>query len=180
MAENVASMDKGECVKITEELQVFPYWLNCSDAVPMNRPRLCWTSEEMEECMDGLQFKEMEFWTKVTAEAEYPLTEQWISEGAVWPGEEQGAVFPTAMKAIPRRQPPEKPAGLNRWRQDTIDRWQADQFRFPPYHYLPQYVIWREQKWRLTNSSEREVLLWPWTHQGLHERVRHQKVKGEL
>lgn len=63
------------------------------------------------------------------------------------------------MKSIPRKRPPPSPAGIRRCGEDTLARWTADGFRFPLYHYLPQYVIWRGDKWRLTNSSERELLL---------------------
>ena len=165
VAENVASMAKTDCMTISQALEVMPYWLNCAHAVPMNRPRLCWTSEELEGALEGLRFAEAEHWTEVYAEAEYPNADQWLSEGAVWPGQAEGAIFPTAMKAIARRRPPEQPAGLRRCDPDTVGRWRADQFRFPPYHYLPQYVIWKEDRWRLTNSSERELLLgYGWNH----------------
>ena len=165
VAENVASMAKNDCLTISQYLEVFPYWFNCAHAVPMNRPRLCWTSEEIEGVLEGLHFVETEFWTEGHAEAEYPDTSQWISDGAVWPGQDEGAVFPTAMKAIVRRRPPERPAGLSRCDPDTLGRWQADQYRFPPYHYLPQFVIWKGDQWRLTNSSERELLLgYGWNH----------------
>ena len=63
------------------------------------------------------------------------------------------------MKAIPRKRPLERPAGINRCDYDTIERWKADQYRFPPYHYMEQYVIWVNNRWRLTNSAERERLL---------------------
>jgi len=159
VAENVASMAKQECEVITKELGVFPYWLNSADAVPMNRPRLCWTSEEVEGQLRGLRFRDQEHWTEVTAEAPYPELGAWLTPGCQWPGEEEGAVFPTAMKAIPRKRPPVQPAGISRCGDDTIGRWTADGYRFPPYHYLPQYVIWRGERWRLTNSSERELLL---------------------
>lgn len=159
VAENVASMDKNECSTITEELEVFPYWLNSSDAVPMNRPRLCWTSEEIEGVLDGLTFEEKSHWTEVRAPAPYPEETQWLTEGACWPGGADGTVFPTAMKAIVRHRPPPRPAGLNRCDNDTLNRWRADKYRFPPYHYLEQFVVWNGARWRLTNSSERELLL---------------------
>ena len=165
VAENVASMAKADCETISRALGVSPYWFNCAHAVPMNRPRLCWCSEEIEGTMNGLVFNQLEFWTEVVAEADYPETSQWLTPGAAWPGESEGAVFPTAMKAIVRQRPPPRPAGLSRCGPDTIGRWQADQYRFPPYHYLPQYVIWNGDQWRLTNSSERELLLgYGWGH----------------
>ena len=157
--ENVASMDKPHCEQITETLGVFPYHFNCSDAVPMQRPRLCWTSEELEGVLTGLVFTEEKFWTAVTAQATYPEHEQWIDEGAWWPGGEHGHILPTAMKAIKREQPPTKPAGINRCDRDTLQRWSGDNFRFPPYHYQERFVFWVNDKWRLCNPSEKEILL---------------------
>ena len=100
-AENVASMAKSECEVITRELGVFPYWLNSAHAVPMNRPRLCWSSEEVEGQLRGLSFREGEHWTEINAEAPYPEVSAWLTPGCDWPGGDEGAVFPTAMKAIP-------------------------------------------------------------------------------
>lgn len=40
--ENVASMNKEACQDITELMGVYPYYLDCYEAVPMRRPRLCW------------------------------------------------------------------------------------------------------------------------------------------
>ena len=97
-AENVASMKKEECCKITAELETFPYHLNCADAVPMQRPRLCWCSEQLEGSIDGLEFTEKEFWTEVCAAAPYPAMEDWIEPGYVWNGGLDGYVLPTAPK----------------------------------------------------------------------------------
>eukprot|EP00435_Cladocopium_sp_Y103_P036363 s442_g9.t1 len=90
VAENVASMPKSECTKISDELRTRPYHLNCADAVPMQRPRLCWTSEELDGCLQGLEFSEREYWTEIRAEADYPSQEQWITPGTWWPGEFEG------------------------------------------------------------------------------------------
>ena len=159
VAENVASMAKAECQTITEELGVYPYHLNCADAVPMQRPRLCWSSEPLEQCLEGLTFSEGEYWTEVTAKADYPLQEQWVEPGFWWYGEEQGYTLPTAMKSIVRQRPPLAPAGIKRCNEDTLARYEADQFRFPPYHYLERFLFWKEDTWRLANSSEKELLL---------------------
>lgn len=158
-AENVASMDRADCEKITNTLDVRPYHLNCSDAVPMQRPRLCWTSETLEDTLGGLVFAEENHWTKITAEAVYPSDSQWISDGSAWPGRSNGHILPTAMKSIKRKRPPPNPAGLNRCDKDTIDRWTADCFRFPPYHYQDRFIFWTGDRWRLCNPDEKEILL---------------------
>ena len=54
-AENVASMDEQASTEISEWMGVQPYYLDCIDAVPMRRPRLCWTTEQVEGSLDGVQ-----------------------------------------------------------------------------------------------------------------------------
>ena len=62
------------------------------------------------------------------------------------------------MKAVPRRAPPPAPAGLSRCDADTVARWECDKFRYPPYQYKLEYIIWSESGWRLLDSQERELL----------------------
>ena len=159
VVENVASMDRDSCDEISDELQTRPYALDCVDAVPMRRPRLCWSSEKLERCLEGITFEEEQHWIRVYAPLEYPLVDSWLEPGCRWPGGEAGAVFPTCMKSIPRKAPPPKPAGLLRCDDETRARWQADDFRFPPCQYSDSFLVWKAQKWRLISASERELLL---------------------
>lgn len=157
--ENVASMAKEECSRISDFLGVHPYHLDSVDAVPMRRPRLRWSSEEIGSNVDGVQLVEWEYWTEVKARATYPPLESWITPGADWPGYHQGYVLPTAMKSIVRKRPPPQPAGLSRCSDDAQARWQCDEYRFPPYHYQDRFIFWANNRWRLANSSEKELLL---------------------
>ena len=156
-AENVASMDESAEEEITRELGVKPWRMDSADVVPIHRPRFCWTNEVIHE-MDGVWWEEKDRWIEIHMEHEYPLTSQWLEEGAIWPGGDQGEVLPTAMKSIPRKVPPPRPAGITRTDLDTRQRWQADAFRFPPYQYSDRFVVWVEDRWRLVNASERELL----------------------
>ena len=157
--ENVASMPKEACDRISDELNLWPYHFDPVQAVPMHRPRLCWLTERIEGCLMGLQFYQRNHWTEVVAEAPYPEQENWITPSWTWEGQENGIALPTALGSIVRKRPPPKPAGLHRCDDDTQARWTSDQFRFPPYHYLARYLCWKDQKWRLVNSSEKELLL---------------------
>ena len=159
VGENVASMRKEECKKISDYLGLHPYHFDCGDAVPMNRARLCWTTERIEGCMEGLTFDPGEFWVSVKAIADYPDIEQWIAPGAQWPGFYNEVLLPTALKSIRRKRPPPAPAGIRRCDNDTLARWESDQFRFPPYHYMERFLFWKSGKWRLANASEKEILL---------------------
>ena len=155
--ENVASMDVEAEQEISSVLNVKPLKLDSADAVPLHRPRFCW-SNVTPTPMEGVTLEEKERWTHVHMPHEFPAVEQWIEEGWHWPGGEQGNLLPTCMKSIKRRSPPLKPAGLDRASEDTILRWQADQFRFPPYQYGDRFVFWKGNKWRLCCASERELL----------------------
>ena len=155
--ENVASMDRSAEQEITMTLGVKPLKFDPVDVVPIHRPRFCWSNLVVEP-MDHVYLEEKEHWIEVHMEHEYPREEQWLSPGAVWPGGAWGTVLPTAMRAIRRTRPPPKPAGLERASQDAIWRWEADEFRFPPYQYADQFVIWVENRWRLVDASERELL----------------------
>ena len=52
--ENVATMARDQCERISQLVGREPYSMDCSDAVPMHRPRLCWTSESLQGIMDIL------------------------------------------------------------------------------------------------------------------------------
>ena len=74
---------------------------------------------------------------------EYPHLSQWIEKGAVWLGALDNTCLPTCMRSIKRSQPPIRPAGLEKADWDTVQRWQADQFRFPPYQYASRFLFWK-------------------------------------
>ena len=155
--ENVASMDRDAAQQISEALGVRPYRLQCSDAVPVSRPRFCWTNRLL-PLLPGVQVVDKGGYLEVTALAKYPCTEQWIREDSSWEPEDQETVFPTCMKAIPRTRPPPAPAGLARTPHDARERWAADDYRYPPYQYKDQYILWSAKGWRLLESSERDLL----------------------
>ena len=155
--ENVSSMDKEAAAEISQSLGVFPYKVQCSDAVPISRPRFCWTNREVSGLAGVRVVRKEGFW-EIIAEAPYPLLHQWIREDSEWPGHEQGHVLPTCMKAIRRSRPPPLPAGLDRTPSAAQRRWAADNFKYPPYQYKDQYVFWSAHGWRLAEASERELL----------------------
>lgn len=93
------------------------------------------------------------------APADYPEQTDWVTKGSEWPGGDQWFVLPTALKSIKRSRPPPVPAGYERCDESTLARWTADSYRFPPYHYLPRFLFWTKEQWRLANSGEKERLL---------------------
>ena len=157
VVENVASMDASAEAQITSVLGVKPLRLDPSGAVPIHRPRLCWSNTDLSP-MDGVELCEKERWVEVDIINSYPELSQWLQPGATWPGYEEGAVLPTCMKCIKRVRPPSSPAGLNRIDQDGKMRWVADDFKFPPYQYHHRFIIWVGNRWRLISALERELL----------------------
>ena len=155
--ENVASMDASASDEISRELGSKPLRMDSSDIVPIHRPRFCWTNVELVG-IPGVDVEERDRWYDVTMHHEYPVEEQWIEEGAIWPGGQEGEVLPTAMKSIRRQQPPWRPAGIDRVGDDAKMRWEADEFRYPPYQYADRFIFWVGSKWRLASASERELL----------------------
>ena len=162
--ENVASMDKQAAQQISEILGVRPYRLQCSDAVPVSRPRFCWTNRAL-PLLQGIHVQDKGDFVEVEARAPYPQTYQWLREDCTWEGDRENVVFPTCMKAIKRARPPPAPAGLSRTPPDAQDRWAGDGFRYPPYQYKSQYLLWSDKGWRLLDSRERELLHgYGWDH----------------
>ena len=159
LVENVASMDEKAAREISELLGALPYRMDSADAVPMHRPRYAWSSETLEEKIGGVFVEVKGYWKEVSACADYPPTSAWLQEGFEWKGEEWGSIFPTCMKAIPRRSPPKNPAGIHKCDEATLGRWKADEFRYPPYQYKEQYLLTRGRAWRLLSPPERELLL---------------------
>ena len=106
--ENVASMDREAAEQVSAALGVLPYRVQCSDVVPMSRPRFCWTNETL-KLLPGLKIVKKAYYWEVTLLAEYPDLSQWICEDSEWPGAKFGTILPTCMKSIKRHRPPPRP-----------------------------------------------------------------------
>ena len=48
----------------------------------------------------------------------------------------KGVPLLTFMRALPRKNPPPQPAGIDQCDEAAIVLWRQDEMRFPPYHYL--------------------------------------------
>ena len=156
-AENVASMDNSAEQQISQTFGRKPFRVNSSQVVPVHRPRFCWTNVKVVD-IPGVVLEENVRWIEVNFEHQFPPTNSWLEEGCIWPGEEAGTIFPTCLKSIVRARPPPSPAGILKCDQDTLWRWEADSYRFPPYQYHEKFLIWRQNNWRLLSASEREML----------------------
>eukprot|EP00435_Cladocopium_sp_Y103_P016708 s1499_g4.t1 len=157
LVENVLSMDASARAEISRELGVEPYALCPSDILPYNRPRLAWTSWELQPT-EGVTFEAGDGFIRVHMTGPAIKDEQWIEPG--WHRYDPTSPFATFMKSIPRRRPPDRPAGLNRCDAGTISRWESDSYRFPPYQYKLENLLQNQRgELRYLNPSERELLL---------------------
>ena len=159
VAENVASMDESACREISQWMGLQPHFLDSVDAVPLRRPRLCWTTESIEGCLEGIKVTPDRRWLTVSAPSVYPSVDQWITDNFEWPGEHTAKAFPTCMRAVWKDSPPPQPAGLSRADRDCQTRWEVSGFVYPPYQFRSEFLLWKDDRWRLTNSSERQVLM---------------------
>ena len=85
------------------------------------------------------------------------------AEKAPWPFSSTPAngnatLFPCLVRAIRRKKPPFKPAGIHTCSQQDLKMWESDQFRYPPYHYRPEHLV-REGSARTPNAQEREFIM---------------------
>ena len=157
VVENVASMDVAAREEISNHLGVEPIWVCPSDLMPFNRPRLAWVSAELQPCA-GVTYEQGPGFVRVWMDGTPLEDEQWIETG--WRRCDPSNKLPTFMKAIRRRAPPAKPAGLSRCEPQALDRWRSDDFRFPPYQYRRHFLLEDEyHNVRYPGPRERELLL---------------------
>jgi hypothetical protein len=64
--------------------------------------------------------------------------------------------FATFVRAIPRKQPPPSPRGIDSCLPHEIARWKAHDYRYPPYQYKDRNGVWGPEGWRPLNANERE------------------------
>ena len=157
IVENVRSMDVAARDEISRVLGVEPLALCPSDILPYNRPRLAWVSGKVEETV-GVDLLEQEGYTLVVMHGSAPPVETWLTPG--WSLCRPDVPFATFMKAIRRWKPPPTPAGISRCDRPTIQRWQSDEYRFPPYQYRMENLVRSpDGALRYLSAGERERLL---------------------
>ena len=92
---------KFRIVFYVENLWCKPYKLQCAQAVPISRPRYCWTNRALPK-LPGVFIVDHGDYLEVIAVAEFLQTGQWLREDSWWNGEKSQAIFPTCLKSILR------------------------------------------------------------------------------
>ena len=59
-----------------------------------------------------------------------------------------------------RKKPPKEPAGIEQCNEADIERWTMDEFRYPPYQYQEEHLLYNSHGFQVTpTSTERDKLL---------------------
>ena len=159
--ENVIG-DLEDVEEMSRELAMDPTEVCASCISRVRRPRLYWSSSGVDD-HPSFHSKAGEVCDKLVFEGEVePLHLVW-DEGWGWPAGEMSseAKLPTFTRAIPRRRPPPDPAGIKQCDETTLRRWREDRMKFPPYTYLPQFLMRKigGDETRVASANEREVLM---------------------
>eukprot|EP00438_Fugacium_kawagutii_P024162 Skav223371 [mRNA] locus=scaffold1536:180534:185737:+ [translate_table: standard] len=158
LMESVASMDSCDQRHMSSDFGDSPIRLDAGCFTWCNRPRLYWTSWELQQSdvawVSFVDNDQIAHWELAGAQR----IEDVVEPGWVKVCNEQA--FPTFTTARPRDHPGRKPAGLAQCDATVVARWKEDLHRFPPYQYLPKHcLINRSNSLRLPSVSEREMML---------------------
>ena len=159
--ENVLG-DEEQVKEMSARLAMEPIETCASDISWVRRPRLYWNSAQLDDhpsfAREGGKLAE-----KIRFEGEKEDLKEVLEKGWGWPGAELNPQLrlPTFTRAIPRRRPPPRPAGIERCSEGTLEKWRENEMMFPPYTFGPEYLIREEDsnRTRVVNANEREKLM---------------------
>ena len=159
LAENVASMDAGDCQLMNEAYGELPWFIDSAGASLSRRPRLYWVTWEL------ASDEHAEFWWgssgQLPLKGEVCLRAQVEAKlylDAGWKGPNQP--MPTFTTSRPSSKPHRRPAGLSTCQEHEKQRWKEDLHRFPPYQYRDNNCLSNSRGvYRPPNIAEREAIL---------------------
>ena len=158
--ENVVP-DEEDVRVMTSALGMHPLLVDAKHLSRARRPRLFWLSVPLIK-QEEVEMHQGELYDEIIYGAATEPMHAVLEEGWEWiSGQRDTALrFPTFTRSIPRAKPPKAPAGLDSCGEETLARWRADQFRFPPYTYAEEFLIRNAQgTMRTLSASERELLM---------------------
>ena len=156
LMESVASMDQADEQVMSDSFGSKPFLIDACHLSLGRRPRLYWTDWELRQEPD------VKFSTTEVGRQQILLKAQvdprdYIQEG--W-RKASDDPFPTFTTSRPRPSPGYKPAGFKQCQPHEVERWRADQHRFPPYQYQDKHcLVNRAGEHRLPSIREREVIM---------------------
>ena len=154
--ENVFSMTEANRNAFSDALGVEPILLDCTSFSRCRRPRLYWVDwkvkpGEGEFLKDCGRYHE---WVFPPLEFD---TEWWLDKNC---RQAEDSILPTFTRALPRKTPPRRPAGLESASTEAVQRWESDDYRFQVYQYETKYLVVKpDGSLRLPSLTERERLM---------------------
>ncbi len=164
LKENVASMHHADTLTISQSEGVKPLKICSSQVGWCRRPRYYWC-RNMAIVSDGeTVILEEDMWFHLKTTYQRPSENTWLKRGSSWGGRvarpDAPNSHPTLVRFIKRKKPPWKPANLDSCDSETVARWTADAFGFPPYQYKPHsMIVDANGTLRLATAGERERLM---------------------
>ena len=160
MMENVASMTDAARSTITRELRPVcdsqPYCIDAEAVGHINRPRLYWLN--WRPAPGEFVFTDSSRgYVNVTnpSEARLPI-DALLDPGVTKVGYRP---FPTAVRWFETERPPSAPVGYDDCDEDTLEKWAANRYGLPPYHFKRELgVRTADGEERPPNANERERL----------------------
>ena len=155
--ENVFSMSEDNRNAFSDTLGVEPILLDSTSFSRSRRPRLFWVDWEVkargeEALIPHARYKEWIF-PCINYDHEWWLEKFCKHEG--------NKLIPTLTRALPRRLPPKKPAGIESASEQARKRWEADNYRFQVYQYETSHLVTKpDGTLRLPSVAERESAWW--------------------
>eukprot|EP00438_Fugacium_kawagutii_P012262 Skav216878 [mRNA] locus=scaffold1042:446387:450699:+ [translate_table: standard] len=160
LVESVASMGYEDCETMSQEFDMYPWFIDSHEVSLCHRPRLYWITWELLEA-EGVEIIQ-------GSDGRLPLVgevrllaqvnpKDYLEPGWTIPEDRR---LPTFTTARPSLVPLRRPAGLSSCSHHEKLRWQDDLHRFPPYQYRDNNCLQhRSQPPRVPNIREREAIL---------------------
>ena len=159
--ESVASMDLDDRIAYTRQADVIPYRICASQLSPCRRDRLYWFDWTLEHEEGVFLYPPNSGNPEGFGRVEFESMLGTV--GVLKPGwqlHHRATHLTTFTTSQPSAIPRSKPAGLHKCNDEALQRWRSDRFRFPPYQYKDENLVWNPKLGgRTPNVSERERAL---------------------
>jgi hypothetical protein len=158
LGEMVASLTAEDQATYDKIFGGVPLKICAGDLSYARRPRLYWITWRMtrDPCYE---IKEQERWTTLKLKPRRKMgLSSWLPKG--FRTVVEAPMFPTFVRAVKKKKPPFKPAGIDSCNAETLERYQAFDFIYPPYQFKLGYML-RDPKGKLVPPPAvvREVLM---------------------
>ena len=138
LMEMVASLSEKDQQSYNDLNRGKPFRICPSDITYVCRPRLYWTNFELADSGDYQVERTRRFHKVKLRTRRKPPISQWMPKG--WALTSPNPMFPTFVRAIRRKTPPYRPAGIETCDLATLERWKSARFIYPPYQFKAPFL----------------------------------------